>query len=170
MTSNTVLSLKFLVLISMLAFITGCAPQSKEAYMDDYEAFIEEVQEDHKAYSDDDWQEKDEQFKQYAEDWAKKFEEELTLTDQLKVAKHAITYAVLSAKQQTGGILRELLEDEDVQELKKELKYYADNEMEEDIEKIVEEAGKLGEEASKAVEEILKELDVEIKVEINERN
>lgn len=138
--------------------------------MDDYEAFIEEVQEDHKAYSADDWKEKDEQFEQYAEDWANKFEEELTLTDQLKVAKHAITYAVLSAKQQTGGILREILEDDDIQDLRKELKYYADNEMDEDIEKIVEEAGKLGEEASKAVEEILKELDVEIKVEINERN
>lgn len=138
--------------------------------MDDYEDFIEEIQKDHKGYTADDWKEKDEQFEQYAEDWAKKFEEELTLTDQLTVAKHAITYAVLSAKEQSGGILREFLEDEDVQELKKELKYYVENDMEEDIEKIVEEAGKLGEETSKAVEEILDELDVEIKVEINERN
>lgn len=170
MTPHTVLPIKFFALISMLVFMSGCSPQSKEAYMDDYRGFIEEVKDEHKSYSIDDWKEKDEQFQQYADDWAEKFEGELTLTDQLVVAKHAITYAVLSAKQQTGGILREILEDEDLQELKEQLKYYADNEMDEDIEKIVEEAGKLGEEASKAVEEILKELDVEIKVEINERN
>lgn len=138
--------------------------------MDDYRDFIEEVSDDHKSYSAEEWKEKDEQFQEYAEDWAEKFEDELTLTDQLVVAKHAITYAVLSAKQQTGGILNEILQDEDVQELKERLKYYAENDMEEDLEKLVEEAGKLGEETSKAVEEILEELDVEVKVEINERN
>lgn len=167
---NTFSPIIFTLIIALFVSLSGCGPQSKDSYLDEYADFIEEVKDEHKGYTTEDWREKDAEFKQYAEEWAEKFEEELTLTDQLIVAKHAITYGVLSAKQQTGGILKEILQDEDVQELKDQLKYYAENEMEDDIERIVQEADEIGGEAIEAVEEILKELDVDIKVEINERN
>lgn len=140
--------------------------------MDQYEEFIEEVQKDHREYTSSDWESQDEKFRQFSDEWAKKFEEDFTLTDQLVVAKHAITYAVLSAKQETGDLFRAFLEDDDVQELKDQIKYYAENEMEDDIEKVVEEAEGISEEAVKAVEEILRELDqeIDVKIEINRRD
>lgn len=167
----TVISRIHLLIISLLV-LTSCAPQTKEAYMDQYEEFIEEVQKDHKEYTSSDWDRQDEKFRQFSDEWAKKFEEDFTLTEQLVVAKHAITYAVLSAKKETGDLFRAFLQDDDVQELRDQIKYYAENEMEEDIQKVVEEAEGIGEEAVKAVEEILRELDqeIDVKIEINRRD
>lgn len=140
--------------------------------MDQYKEFIQEVQKDHREYTASDWDRQDETFRQFSDEWAKKFEEDFTLTEKLVVAKHAITYAVLSAKQETRDLFRGFVEDDDVQELKDQIKYYAEHEMEDDIRKIVEEAEGISEEAVREVENILRELDqeIDVKIEINRRN
>jgi len=59
--------------------------------------------------------------------------------------------------------IRELFESLDVNEIRKQIHYYIDNNMQDDLKKLVDEAGKAGKEAEKAVKEILKELNADDK-------
>lgn len=82
------------VLVTVFFVIKNSSPFSKESYLEDYKEFIEEVSNENDTYSDEDWEEADEQFEKFNEEWYAKFEEELSFTEKITVTKYNAEYKI----------------------------------------------------------------------------
>ncbi len=154
----------FLLLQTMTLAFSGCAPQSKEAYLEQYREFVNDVRDNHDSYSDEVWMRKNEKFMKFKGEWYDKFEDEFTIGEELKLAKYALTYNMAKANNGASELIQALKEDEDIQDLKEQIRFYVDNDMEEDIDNLVKEAGKAGDETARALRELLDAMNVEVKV------
>ncbi len=147
----------------IIFLIAACsAPQSKEKYMKGYKNFIAEVQEKASTYTDEDWVEMDKKYEQYSNKWFSKFEDQLIWQEQLLVVKYRILYNTVKTQGEIESFYDLFIKD-DLDTLKHQIKEYAENDMEDDIRFIVEQAKEVGEEALKALEEIMKEMELNIK-------
>ena len=92
----------YVALMAIMVMMTACQ-QSKEDYIKDFEAFVEEVAEECADYTEDQW-----------EDVAKEFEslvkqaeqyEDLSTEEKLELAKIQATYAGLQAKKDINKVI-----------------------------------------------------------------
>ncbi len=148
-----------LILFALL-LLASCAPQTKESYLQDYQDFMQDVKEHYDTYSQKDWEEKDEKFKKFSEEWYEEYKEDLTWKEQLRLGKYAIQYNVYKLGGKSGKSLEELL-GKDLDELKKQVQYYKEHQMDKDIEDLTKQAQELGKEAQKTLDEIFKQLDMD---------
>lgn len=146
-----------------LLLVASCSPQSKESYLADYKAFISEVKEGSENLTDQEWLEVDEKHEKFTGKWYDKFEDEYTWKDQIVLTKYKFQYNLLKIRVKSSNYFDEYLR-EDYKQLKRQIKYYSENEMDEDIEFILEKAREIGDSATKTVENILKDLDIEFSV------
>lgn len=123
MNPTKLITLAALILLSTLY---SCEPpiNSKESYLKEYRAFIDEIKEDKDTYSEEEWKEKDKEFKKFSEELYGQYESELGWSEQLRVGKYAVVYgtsrgasALGDAIKEGGGILGEISEifDEDLE-------------------------------------------------------
>jgi hypothetical protein len=159
----------FPLLLVWLA-VTACGPTSKEAYLKKYEAFINEVAERHSDYSEKQWKEKDELFKKFTEDWYAKFKDDFTVADHITLTSFRFKYNLYHAKEQTGDVIKALFKAFNAEDVKKQLKYYVDNDMQSDVARVYDEAQKAGKEVASAVKEMLEEMKVNVDKLRNERH
>ena len=68
-----------------LLFLASCSPSSKEAYLEEFTAFIDEVSADHDTYTAKDWKKAREKYSKFSGDWYDKFESEMSITEKAKV-------------------------------------------------------------------------------------
>ncbi len=139
-------------------FVSCSEPTSKESYMEKFESFVERVEQNHKKYTRKDWEWADERFEKYNTEWYRKFRDDLTLEDQIKIKGLVIKYHSLKDKQSIGDILHDLFKD-DVNQLGKKIEEYIDNDMDEDLDKIIEGAESIGDSAVKVLEDVVRKLD-----------
>jgi hypothetical protein len=146
-------------LVSLLFFMVSClVPDSKEDYLDKFERFIDRVEENHKKYTAKDWEWADGQFQKYNSDWYLKFRDEFTLQDQIKIKSLIIRYHSYKNKEDVNEVLKQLFK-EDVDDVRKKIQEYIDNDMDEDLEKIIDGAAAIGDSAVKVLGDIIRELD-----------
>jgi len=150
-----------IVSLMLILLITSCAPQSKESYLKDYKEFISEVNEESKNYSEQDWEKADEKYEKYTGEWYEKFEDEFTWKEDVILTKYQFQYNLTKIKRNSTDFFNSFIR-EDYEQLKEQIKYYSENEMNEDIEYILKQATEFGESATETVEDILKELDIEL--------
>lgn len=72
--------------------------QSKESYLEDFDAFVEKVADECADYSASDWEKADKKFARFSDETYKKFADELTVEEKMEVAKCQTAYAALKAK------------------------------------------------------------------------
>lgn len=145
----------------ILLFITSCGPQSKETYLKKYQNFITEINEESDDYSEQDWEKADEKYTKFNNDWHKKFEDELTWEEDIILAKYKFQYNLKKTKVNSNEFFHNYIKN-DYEQLKEQLKYYSENEMDEDIEFLLEQAKEIGDSATKTIEGIFKELNIDI--------
>jgi hypothetical protein len=137
---------------------TSCTPTTKDSYLMRFERFVDSVKLNYKNYNKRDWKYADERFKRFSKEWYEQFKNELSAGEEIKVA------ALITRYQSYKGInkLREFYDDvfkEDSNKVKAKIKYYIDNNMDEDLEKLKQGAKEIGDSTLKVVNDIIKELD-----------
>jgi uncharacterized protein YdcH (DUF465 family) len=152
--------LKTISLILIL-LITSCAPQSKESYLEDYKEFITEISENNANYTEEDWKNKDEKYEKFTGEWYEKFKDDFIWKDNILLTKYEFQYNLYKLKGNSSELFDELFKDYD--QLKEQVKYYSENDMEKDLEFLLKEAEEVGKTATETLEEIFKELEIETK-------
>lgn len=150
---------KILFLLPMVVFMASClAPTSKESYLAKFEKFVDRVEENHEKYNDKDWEWTDSQFNKFNGEWYLKYRNEFNLSDQIKIKSLIIRYHSYKSKDDVNEVLK-LLFKEDVDDVRKKVEDYIDNDMDEDLEIIMEGAAAIGDSAVKVLEDIIEELE-----------
>ncbi len=141
-------------------FLTSCAPQTKESYLEQYQSFVQDVKSNHNTYLEKDWAEKDEDYKKFSEQWRVRFEEEFTWKELIILEKYKIEYNFYRFSHDFRSI-KDLV-DIKADELKELIKMYKDNDMQKEIEALGKEALEMGDSTVMMLNEIFKELNIKI--------
>jgi len=145
-------------LIILLVFAISCsAPQSKDSYLEKFGNFIQEVQNEHLTYNDEDWNQSDLKFERFTGEWYDKFSDELVLSDEVTIKGYQAQYYLYKASDGTNDFFDEYLKD-DFERLREDVKYYIENDMENDLQKLIEKAEEAGDTAVYILNEIIEDL------------
>ena len=89
----------------ILFTIFSCAPFTKDSYMKDFAIFMDKVTKESNMYSEKEWSEVEEDYHLFTETWQKKFEDEFTPTDKLRIKKYEVQFNVIRAKRLSSDFL-----------------------------------------------------------------
>ena len=153
----------FVLLIVALILGSCGAPDTKKAYLEKFEAFVADVSRSCKTYSEKDWEKAVEKYEKYAGEWYDKFKDDFTIKDKFKITGYHAKFNYCRTLDKAVTDIQQLFESINVKKIKDQIQYYIDNDMDDGLKKLVEEAGKAGSEAKRAVDKVLDELDVDIK-------
>jgi hypothetical protein len=134
---------------------------SKESYLEDYKQFISEVSAENSDYSFENWKSADEKFDKFQNEWHDKFINEFTFNDKVLLTKYNAQYVMYKYKGSFSNSIKDLFGN--YKQLEKEVSYYVDNNMEDDLNFLIENANEIGKTATDMLDEILVDLDVEYK-------
>ena len=156
--------MKRILYISIVSLmVVSCSiPLNKDSYIKKFDAFVADVSENHKTYSDKDWEKKTIKYKQFSDEWYKKFKNDFTLKDEITIKANQVKFNYYRSLNQSTSIIKQLINSLNIQELKEQALFYINNDMKNDLQKMYEEAQKAGKEAEEVISEILKELNVQI--------
>ena len=150
------------VTIVTLLLVNCSTPLNKGSYMKKFDAFIADVSDNHKAYSDKDWEKKTARYKQFSNEWYAKFKNDFTLKDEIAIKANQVKFNYYHTLKQSSTLIKKLLNSLNIEELKEQAVFYLNNDMKDDLKKMYEEAQKAGKEAEVAVAEIFKDLNIKI--------
>ena len=151
----------FYLVIVVLVAANCSTPMSKESYLKKFDNFISEISGNHKTYDENTWQKMTEKYEKFSGEWYDKFKDDFTLREHITIKANQGKWYYYRFLGGTVSV-KELLESLDIKGIKEQLQYYIDNNMQDDLQKIYEEAKNIGEGALKAITEILEELEVNI--------
>lgn len=154
-------TLQYVILLIFFALLISCVPQSKEAYLSDFKTFIAEVKTESTKYTDELWKEADQKYTQFTGKWYEKYKDELTWSEDILVMQYKLQYKLSKVKQESKDIL-DLFLGNNFQALKDQLKHYAENDMTEDIELLVQQAQALGDTATASLKEVINDLNIDL--------
>ncbi|MDR1973612.1 MAG: hypothetical protein LBQ31_02940 [Bacteroidales bacterium] len=152
----------FLACLVIACFVSCSAPLSKESYLKKYNTFIVEISEKSKTYDDKEWQIMTEKHEKFSGEWYDKFKDDFTFKEEVAIKAYQAKFYYHRTLNQSTSIIKQLLDSLNIKEMKKQLQYYVDNDMQTDLQKFYNEAKKAGKEAEEAVLEILEELKINI--------
>ena len=152
---------KYLLYIFVAALMVGTVsclpPANKDDYLEKFTAYVDNVGEDHSNYNKSDWDYADERFHKFSHEWHERFEDELTLKEELKVAALIVRYNSYKGVNKLEKIYKDEFKD-DVDRLKDKVQYYIENDMDEDLEKLKQGAKEIGDSTLRVLEEIIDEI------------
>ncbi len=151
-----------LTLIAAILMLASCAPGNKLDYLQEFDAFITEVSENCSEYTEEDWAKATEKYEKFTGEWYEKYEHELTVKDEIKVASYVAKWMYCEGIVKGVKDVGKAVEEFNVQEFKEDVQYYIENDMMDELEDLLEEAKKKGREAQKAVEDVLEEMESKI--------
>lgn len=103
---------KFFAIVALAFLMVACAPSTKQEYLEEYKAFIEDVSENASSYSESDWADKTSEFEKFTGEWYEKFKDELSLGEQMQVTAYAASFGyhkgISSASEIVNGIVDEV--------------------------------------------------------------
>ena len=149
--NKTILVLLFI--FSILLINSCSAPWSKEEYLDDYASFIDEVASEYKSYTSKDWKKQDAKYAKFNGEWYKKFKKEYTWKEEVILAKYTVQYNIYNVKGDIDDLFTSVFGTRD--EIEKKIKYYVENNMEEDLEFLIKQAQEISEATEKLILELI---------------
>jgi hypothetical protein len=154
----------FLVCTVILAVaVVSCdTPMSKESYLERYGKFINEVSANYKTYNDKQWHEASDKYKKFSGDWYRKFEDDFTFQEQIKLKAWQVNWNYCLAVRYSSSTIDTILKLLKVDDIKEQVKFYIDNNMQDDLQRLYDEACKAGSKVEKTVTDILKDMNVNI--------
>ena len=127
--------------------------------MERYEAFMDEVADNCSTYTPEQWAEKTEEFDLLSGEWYHKFKDEMSFREKVVVGAYQVKYAYYYSLGTAKDVVNSITDDEQLQEWKEQAKEYINNDMEDDLKKLMEEVSNAGVEAQKFIEDIADELE-----------
>lgn len=100
---------KFFAILVLAFLMVACAPSTKQDYLEEYKAFIEEVSENASSYSESDWEDKTAEFEKFSKEWYEKFKEELSLGEQMQVTAYAASFGY--HKSNVDDLVNDIVDD-----------------------------------------------------------
>ena len=98
--------MKKLIFIFLFFSFIACRPYSKEAYLKDYESFINEISLEEQDYTEKDWTSIESKFDKFNTIWYNDYSDEFSLTDKLKVTKLKTQYLYYRGKVKIKGLFK----------------------------------------------------------------
>jgi hypothetical protein len=130
------LTLSVFALLMLMVGFSSCINEvnSKESYLKEYKSFIEEVNVNKNKYSEEEWKKKDEVFSTFSEELYGKYQDELRLLEQARIAKYALQYGSIR------GIkaLNNALESGEVEDAIEEITNLFDEDIQKDLDNLME--------------------------------
>jgi len=150
-------------LVYIIAIIAvSCSPLSKEQYLKNYESFLSDIAENHRSYTDKDWEKKNEKFRMFSEVWFEKFKADFTWQERLKITGYQAKFHYYSALRQTSSMFKIMHDAMNPNEIRAIVRSYVDKGMIKELKELYKESLELGTAAEEVIKEILKELQVNI--------
>ncbi len=112
------------ILSLVVAFLmVACAPSTKQDYMADFQEFIEKVSNESSEYGEDDWKAVDADYLKYSDEWYKKYEPEMSISEKMQVAAWVTVYNYHKGMSKAGDVMDQLGKDVEkgVKDLGKEI-------------------------------------------------
>lgn len=103
--SNMKHSIKFLLLLSVLWLMAGCAPLTPESFMQQYAQFVENLQDNHDNFTTAQWDEQYEKYQRFNDVWYHRFEDRLGMSQKIEVTKLSYTAGLIFAEKYGIDIL-----------------------------------------------------------------
>ncbi len=151
--------LKITLFVATVAILSSCAPTSKEKYLAKFDAFITQVAQERKTYTEKDWQKMEQKYHKFTTEWYYKFEPQLTFKEEAVIKIWRLKWNRYYGLDAIDDFFNSL----DIEAQKAEIQYYIEHDMEEDLRKLQQEAEEAGREAEKQLKELYEELNVEEK-------
>jgi len=140
---NLLTKISSVFLVLTICLISCKAPvDSKDSYLKEYKAFVEEIKDHKQDYSEEDWKEKDLEFKKFSSELYHKYESELGFLEQARIAKYAIIYG----SNRGVSALNTVLEDEEVEKTIEELRNLWDDDLKGELESVIKDVKKVWDE------------------------
>ncbi|MDR1222569.1 MAG: hypothetical protein LBL07_06780 [Tannerella sp.] len=150
--------LSFLLILS----IAGCSCYSKERYLKDFEKFITDVSQNHKSYDDKKWEKQTARYEKFTGEYYEKFEDDFTLKEKITVTGYKVKFNYFKKADQASSAIQALFDALKVDDIKKQLEYYIENDMQDEIRQFYDEAKKAGKEVESTVTDLLEDLNVNL--------
>jgi hypothetical protein len=142
--------------------LAACSPMSKESYLERFDEFMSEVSNNYKTYDDRAWTKQTKKYEKFSGKWYDKFKDKFTLKDQIRIKANQAKWYYCRNLGEATSTIKQLLDVVDIKGIKQKMRYYIDNDMQGDLQKLYDDVKKAGKDAKDALEEILKEMDVKI--------
>lgn len=141
------------ILFVLALLFAGCAPMSKDSYMEKYSDFVEEVAQNASGYTEKDWEKKDGMYQKYSDTWYKKYQMELTTSEKILLAGYKVKYSYYRELSKCGDYVNDIINFIDSDSSVSNIKSLKD-EMINGIEQIDKEVGELDEAFDGVLEKI----------------
>ena len=138
--------------------MAACAPRTKERYLERFDAFITEVSQNHRTFSERDWERKTAQFERFSGEWFDRFRDDFTLREIASIRVKQVRWHYFRRLNQAPSLLEGL----NVRELTRQVQSFISKNNIDDLLQLYEEAVRTGREAQDAINEILRELQIDI--------
>ncbi len=151
-----------LLLLASILLMVSCAPASKEKYLQRFDEFIQEVSDNKDSYTEEDWTRVAEKYDKFCGEWYDKFEKEFTLLEKGHIVANEGKWLYY---QNLSGVISDLdkaIQSIDTDKIKKDVKFYLENDMQKDLQNLYDTAVEKGKEAEQAILEIFEELEINI--------
>jgi len=154
---------KHLYFSAMIIVVVGCsAPMSKESYLKKFNAFITEVSENHKTYSEKDWERQTKKYQKFSGEWYEKFKSDFTFREEVVIRGNRTKWQYYLRLNQASAFVRGTIDRLSIREMKDQVEFFINNNMKDDLLKFYEDAQKAGKDAQNAVNDIFKELQINV--------
>jgi len=108
--NNSVIKTAFFITVLAAMFAACSLVMTKEKYIADYTAFMNEIEANRDSYTEQIWVQKDKLFEKYSGELYKKFESKLTAREKYDLAKNAVEYTVYRNKDLALDIFSDILD------------------------------------------------------------
>ena len=132
--------------------LMGCTPMSKDAYMRRFSDFTQEVNRDCKSYDAEDWERMSKKYENFSGKWYEKYKDQLSMKEVLLVRSYQARWYYSRGT----TILNDVVEVEQL------IRFYVENDMQSDLQRLCEEDHRIGGETERTVNEILKNLNITV--------
>ncbi len=149
---------KIIILGITLFFAVSCSvPPSKDAYLESFDKFVSNVKKNSEKFNEKDWLWANKRFSSFCVGWYRKFEEELTLKEKLKVGFLKNQYLTCKEKSRKGRDITGNLDGE-ITRLGDDLKKYLRENLDSDLKELSKGAREIGDSALKVLDDLLREV------------
>lgn len=93
------------ILVILMYLYVGCAPYTKDKYIEDFRAFVSETKDNYVNYSEKDWAKSEDQFNQLSIDQFNQFKLDLSDDDKAIIGKLKGVYLGLKVKKGAKDVL-----------------------------------------------------------------
>lgn len=100
---------KLATFVFLTTFLFSCSPFTKEAYLERFKNFMDEVSADYLQYNESQWLKADKKYEKLSDQWYERFKDELSATDKLTITSYKVRYNTYKGIKKIDSAFQDLL-------------------------------------------------------------